>query len=71
MWHWIEEDGERSSPVQPLLKSKIRTLNKNNDDDDDDDDDEGSGGVCHAAIFICWLLYLPATAKKTDGKSVS
>jgi len=25
MWHWIEEDGERSSQFQPLLKGKIWT----------------------------------------------
>jgi len=36
VWHWIAEDGERSSQVQPLLKWKIWTLNENDDDDDDD-----------------------------------
>jgi len=37
MWHWIEEDGERSSQVRPLLKKKIWTLNENDYDNDDDD----------------------------------
>jgi len=32
--HWIEEDGERSSQVRPLIKGKIWTLNENDDDDD-------------------------------------
>jgi len=33
VWHWIEEDGERSLQVRPLLKGKIWTLNENYDDD--------------------------------------
>jgi len=33
MWHWIEEDGERSSQVRPLHKAKIWRLNENDDDD--------------------------------------
>jgi len=28
MWHWIKEDGERSSQVRPPLKEKIWTLNE-------------------------------------------
>jgi len=39
VWHWIEEDGERSSIVQPLLKGKLWTLNKDDYDADDDDID--------------------------------
>jgi len=34
VWHWIEEDGERSSQVRPLLKGKIWTLNENDYDDE-------------------------------------
>jgi len=30
--YWIEEDGERSSQVRPLLEGKIWTLNGNDDD---------------------------------------
>jgi len=40
VWHWIEDDGERSSQVRPTLKGKIWTLNENDDDDVDDDDDD-------------------------------
>jgi len=36
VWHWIKEDGERSSQVRPLLKGKLCTLNENDDDDDDE-----------------------------------
>jgi len=25
VWHWIEEDGERTSQVQPMLEGKIWT----------------------------------------------
>jgi len=32
MWHWIEEDGERSSQVRTPLIGKISTLNENDDD---------------------------------------
>jgi len=32
VWHWIEEDGERSLQVRPLLKGKIWTLNESDDD---------------------------------------
>jgi len=35
VWHWIEEDGKRSSQVQPLIKGKIWTSYENDDDDDD------------------------------------
>jgi len=37
VWHWIKEDGEKSSQVRPLLNGKIWTLNKNDDNDDDTD----------------------------------
>jgi len=36
MWHWTEEDAERSSQVRPLLTGKIWTINKHDDDDDDE-----------------------------------
>jgi len=35
VWHWIEEGGERSLQVRPLLKGKIWTLDENDDDDND------------------------------------
>jgi len=34
VWHFIEEDGERSSQVRPSLRRKIWTLNENDKNDD-------------------------------------
>jgi len=34
MWHWIKEDGARSSQVRPVHKGKIWTVNKDDCDDD-------------------------------------